>query len=237
MAEPAPRIDYYHWAGGREALLRLGPERGMLGTVLIAPALFEEANRLRGWTIALMRELAHRGVASVLPDLPGQGESVWKTEHCAVAKWRTALATAAASLGKPHLFAIRGGTLLDGECLTAGRYHFAPVPGGDLIRDLVRIRQLSAEENDEAFNPEAIRPPGPPVELAGNILSRWLIDDLKAAMPRTADRVARPETDARAAQMRLTGTALWRRARPEEDHDLIRAVATDITRWVEQCEG
>lgn len=237
MADRAPHIEYYHWAGGREVLLRFGPERGMLGTVLIVPALFEEANRLRGFTIALMRALAARGVASALPDLPGQGDSVWKTEHCAIDKWRAALGTAAATLGKPHLFAIRGGTLLDGECQVAGRYHFAPVPGGDLVRDLVRIRQLSAEENDEPFNPEAIRPPGPPVELAGNLLSRWLIDDLKAAMPRTADRVARPETDARAAQMRLTGTALWRRARPEEDHELIRAVASDITRWVEQCDG
>ena len=49
--------------------------------------------------------------------------------------------------------------------------------------------------------------------------------------------VVHVETEARAAQMRLTGTALWRRARPEEDHELIRAIASDVTRWVEQCEG
>lgn len=237
MGDDGARIDYYHWAGGREALLRAGPERGMLGTVIIAPALFEEANRLRGFTAALMRALAARGIASALPDLPGQGESIWKTEHAALDKWRTALATATASVGKPHLFAIRGGTLLDGECQAAGRYHFAPVPGGDLIRDLVRTRQIAAQENDEAFNPEDVRPPGPPIELAGNILSRWLIDDLRSAMPRSADRVARPETDARAADMRLTGTALWRRANPAEDRELIQNVASDIAHWIERCDG
>lgn len=236
MAESGSRIEYYHWAGGREALLRFGPERGMLGTVVLAPALFEEANRLRSFTVALMRALAARGVASALPDLPGQGESIWKTEHAALDKWRTAIAAATASLGKPHLFAIRGGTLLDGECQAAGRYHFAPVPGGDLVRDLIRSRQISAQENDEPFNPEDVRPPGPPVELAGNILSRWLIDDLKSAMPRSADRVARPETDARHADLRLTGTALWRRPHPADDHELIHSVASDILHWIEQCD-
>ena len=67
----APRIDHYDWSGGREALLRFGPDTGPV--VILALPLFEEANRTRTFAVGLLRRLAERGIAGLLPDVPGQG--------------------------------------------------------------------------------------------------------------------------------------------------------------------
>src|SRR6187551_1263766 len=71
--------DQYDWPGGREAMLRFGPATGPV--VIAVMPLFEEANRTRAFMVALLRALAERGVASVLPDLPGTGESLIETEN------------------------------------------------------------------------------------------------------------------------------------------------------------
>src|SRR3546814_21095544 len=69
----AQMIGRYDWAGGTEAMLRFGPDTGPV--VVLALTLFEEANRTRAFAVPMLRALAERGVASVLPALPGQGES------------------------------------------------------------------------------------------------------------------------------------------------------------------
>ena len=61
-------IGHYDWAGGREALWRFGPDTGLV--VVAALPLFEEANRTRTFVVTVMRMLAKRGIAGVLPDLP-----------------------------------------------------------------------------------------------------------------------------------------------------------------------
>src|SRR3546814_8507695 len=70
----AQMIGRYGWAGGTEERLRFGPDTGPV--VVLALPLFEEANRTRAFAVTMLRALAERGVASVLPDLPGQGESL-----------------------------------------------------------------------------------------------------------------------------------------------------------------
>ena len=72
-------IDHYDWAGGREAMIRFGPSTGPV-VVAVLP-LFEEANRTRTFLTGVLRRLAERHIASVLPDLPGQGESLVPTEN------------------------------------------------------------------------------------------------------------------------------------------------------------
>ncbi len=67
-------IDHYDWPGGREAMLRFGPTNGPV--MIVAPPLFEEANRTRAFVVTILRALAERGIASALPDLPGTGESL-----------------------------------------------------------------------------------------------------------------------------------------------------------------
>jgi hypothetical protein len=72
-------IDHYDWAGGREAMLRFGPDTGPI--VIAALPLFEEANRTRAFMVTICRALAERGMGSAIPDLPGQGESLVPTEQ------------------------------------------------------------------------------------------------------------------------------------------------------------
>jgi len=180
--------------------------------VVIAPALFEEANRTRAFTVAIMRGLAARGVASALPDLPGTNDSLLPTERARLADWRAAFA---ASVGGRRAvgFALRGGALLDGEADLIARCHFSPVSGAALVRDLKRTRLLDAREGGEPLAPDTLLPPGSPVELAGNHLSRALLAELEAVEPATANRVARLDGDARPCDRSFPGRALWRATR------------------------
>lgn len=232
------RADIYDWAGGREAMLRFGPGSGPV--VIAAMPLFEEANRTRAFMAAILRALGERGVAGALPDLPGTGDSLRTTDACGFGDWRDAFAAAAATLraGHPsvHVIAIRGGALVDGAAKVASRWHFAPVAGANLLRDMLRTRLAAAKEEGAAVD-ESIGPPGPPVELGGNRLSRALLSDLMAATPAVAMslRVVRLETDAAPADRKVAAAPLWRRAEPGNDHDLADLLAADIAAWIERC--
>jgi alpha-beta hydrolase superfamily lysophospholipase len=69
-------------------MLRFGPATGPV--VVVALPLFEEANRTRAFAVTICRALAKRGVASVLPDLPGQGESETPLESLSILDLQTA---------------------------------------------------------------------------------------------------------------------------------------------------
>jgi len=204
--------------------------------VVIAAALFEEANRTRAFTVAIMRGLAARGVASALPDLPGTNESLVPTERARLGGWRAAFA---ASVGGRRAvgFALRGGALLDGEADLIARCHFSPVPGAALVRDLKRTRLVGAREGGEPLAPDALLPPGPPVELAGNHLARELLAELETAEPSPANRVLRLDGDARPCDRSFAGRALWRASEPGVDADLADALADDLAGWARQCGG
>ncbi len=60
--------------GSEELSLSFGPEDAP--RLLVLPAWFDESNKLRHFTIQTMRTLERRGVASILPDLPGCNESL-----------------------------------------------------------------------------------------------------------------------------------------------------------------
>ncbi|TXC70844.1 hypothetical protein FSB78_07745 [Sphingomonas ginsenosidivorax] len=219
-------------APGREAQLCLGPQSGPV--VLIAPALFEEANRLRAFTVAVMRGLALRGIGSILPDLPGTNESLVATQDARLDDWRTAFA-AAVPPRPTYGVAIRGGALLDGEADLVGRYHLSPPTGADVVRDLVRTRLAAVREGGAAFDPADIDPPGPPIVLAGNAVARDLLVALKTAEPSPAERVVRLDGDLRPADRVFAGRPLWRAAEPDTDPALAAAIAEDIADWIARC--
>jgi len=213
-------------------VLRLGPTDAPL--VLIAPALFEEANRTRAFTVAIMRGLAARGVASALPDLPGTNDSLMRTEDARLEDWRAAFAACAAER-RAVGFAVRGGALVDGDADLAGRCHLSPVTGAALVRDMVRARQAGARDSGERFDAAALHSPGPAVELAGNHLSRELMTALEEAQPSRADRVLRLDSEPQPADRRFAGRALWRAAEPAVDAALADAVAADLADWTRTC--
>lgn len=209
-------IDHYDWAGGREAMLRFGPDTGPV--VVAALPLFEEANRTRAFVVTILRALAERDIASALPDLPGQGESLLQTELATLPGLREGFAAACMRFDKAYAFAVRSGALLDTSAQIAGRCHLVPTTGAELARELGRIRGLHDGNN-----------------YAGNLLSPDLLAEIEEAIPAVAHTI-RFEGDARAADVKLRGAPLWRRAEPDNDPVLATLLADEIATWVRACE-
>lgn len=226
--------DTYDWAGGREAMLRFGPAAGPV--VVLALPLFEEANRTRTFAVGLLRRLADRGIAGVLPDLPGQNESPVATEHAMLAGWRAAFAAAAAATGRRvHSVTIRGGSLIDHDARVVSRWQFAPAKGEALIRELIRTAQAAGEPVEIDLN--AWSDEGGPVTIAGNLISRPLLRDLNAAdcVRDGLVRVVRLDTDPAVADRKVEGAPLWRRSEPGDDPALAQCLAEDIAGWIDRC--
>lgn len=220
----------YAWRGGEEMLLRHG--EGAALTLLVLPALFEEANRMRRFTVELMRRLGALGLGTILPDLPGMGESLVALADVALDDWRDAARAVADTLPRPVLtVAMRGGALLDG--VGDHGWRLAPESGERLLRDLVRATALASAEPASVIDRRAR---AAPTMLAGDLLSPALYTALLAATPPTGEfRVARPAGDAGAADVAFAGTRLWRTAEPAEDSALADSAAADIAAWAKTC--
>lgn len=239
-----PIIDHYDWTGGREAMLRFGPDDGPV--VIAALPLFEEANRTRAFMIAVLRALVERGIAGVLPDLPGTGESLIHTETVSLALLRAAHQALVNQVwdGRRRTYAlgIRSGALLDATSFVHGRWHLAPQDGRSMLRELTRTRQAAFGASvrlGDAWFVDAIDASGNdvPVEIAGNLIApRLLAELLKPSPPVTGPvRTVRLASDPRPADVHLAGAPLWRRSEPGNDPALARTVAADIARWIATC--
>lgn len=229
-------IDYYDWAGGREAMWRFGPADGPV--VVAALPLFEEANRTRTFVVTVLRMLAERGIAGALPDLPGQGESVVPTEQASLSDMQAAFSSAVATCahGSRHAygFALRSGALLDASAPLYGRWHLSPQAGKDLLRELGRIAGVGADPDWWCSSDI--------VEIAGNSVSESLLSALIAARPSENRlgvplRTARLTSNTGEADLNFDTAPLWRRAEPGNDPALAAQIADDIAAWVRACEA
>jgi hypothetical protein len=222
------RFDTYDWRGGREAMLRFGPDTGP--KVIAALPLFEEANRTRQFLVTILRALAANGIGSVLPDFPGTGESIVITADARLLDQREAYTALAQQLGsRTCAICVRSGALLDTQATLSSRWQLAPQTGGELLRDLERTRIA------------ATRPaPAEDREYAGNHLSRDMLADLPDATPYAGEsptRIVRLHTDPRPADVKYPSPPLWRRSEPGNDVELAQRLATDIAQWIASCEG
>lgn len=221
--------------------MRFGPATGPV--MIAAMPLFEETNRTRAFTVTILRALADRSIASVLPDLPGTGESEIETEEATISNWQGAFSFLAEQLGSDsrpvHGLALRGGVLVDMAAPLTSRWHFAPAMGDSLVRDMLRARLAAAKESGEEISSEAIEQPGPPIELAGNRVSRTLLADLSHAIPSTRSplRTIRLDSDTQPADRHVPGAPLWRRSEPGNDPALAQLLADDIAAWIATCGG
>jgi hypothetical protein len=140
--------------------------------------------------------------------------------------------------------------LLDALGLMFGRWHFAPVEGPQLLRELTRIKQVelgsSKKLNDywyfDGELPEEAE--DPPVEIAGNLISTDILTELTIKTPFSREdgpeiphRTVRLESDPQPADLKIPGAPLWRRAEPDNDATLAALLADDIAAWVRACEG
>lgn len=187
--------------------------------LLIIPALFEEANRMRRLTVEVMRRLDAAGIDCFLPDLPGCNESVQALEVQTLDTWRAAMIAAAEHFGATHVLGIRGGALLLPD-LPGWRY--APVKGANLLRQMLRARIVVSREAGVTETQEALLETGSRegLELVGYRLGAGLLGQLQAAVP--ADRTSEISQDM------LEAAGLWLRAEPGEDRLQADALAAIV---------
>lgn len=202
-------------AGDCQPELALAFDRGRALRLLVIPALFDEANRLRRFTVECLRALDRHGIDCFLPDLPGTNESLQPLGEQDLDRWRAAMATAARHFGATHLLTIRGGALI-APALPGWAY--AAVAGGSTLRQMMRMRILAAREAGREENQadllEAGRNAG--LELGGYGLSAAMIIGLQQAEPASLAAISQAD---------IGGAGLWLRAEPDEDSAQSEALA------------
>lgn len=204
------------------------------GTVVFVLPLFEEANRTRRTLVLAMRALATNGFAALLPDLPGQNESLVPLDRVDLDQWQDALATVTAALDGPVIVAsVRGGALIDHRVKAAAWWRLGPVGGASLLRTLMRARVSADREAGIASSLESLQAAAQtaPLLLAGNALSPAMIAGLGAAEAQPVE----PLRSIPLGEGGIAGTPLWLRAEPGEDAAMARAIAADIAAWSKTC--
>lgn len=190
--------------------------------LLVLPALFDEANKLRHFTIETMRRLDGAGIDTFLPDLPGCNESLAPLETQTLAGWREAACTAAAHFGCTHVLTLRGGALCVPEDLPMIRY--APATGSSLLRGMLRARVIASKEAGLEETREGLLDWGKRegLDLAGYRLGSALLMELESAEPPGGPALAN------VAQSDLGGPGLWLRAEPDHSPEQAEALAALI---------
>lgn len=208
--------------GGTEDEYALTFDRNRPHRLLIVPALFEEASRMRRLTVETMRRLDASGIDCVLPDLPGCHESLEPLESLAPDDWRDAVTSAARHFSATHVLGIRGGGLLLPAGLPGWRY--APVKGAAMLRQMIRARILTAREAGRNETQDGLLAEGldKGIELAGYRLSADFVAQFQALVPGERAGV----TDI--AQDTIGGGGLWLRAEPDEDAGQADALAAVV---------
>jgi hypothetical protein len=217
-----------------EHQLRIAPANAPRATVLIVPPLFDEANRLRRTLVLAMRALSMEDFAAVLPDLPGQNESLIALEDVDLERWQNALAAVAASLAGPVIIAsIRGGALIDHRAEAAAWWRLAPVGGASLLRTMMRARVAADREAGVESSLDGLHDAAraAPLLLAGNALSPAMIAQLGIAEAQPVE----PRRSVGLGADGIAGTPLWLRAEPGEDAAMAAAIAADIVAWSRTC--
>ena len=199
-------------------LMRFGDNKPV--QIIVFEPLFEEANRTRRLLACIARALNTHDIGVNFCALPGAGESLIDIADVRLADWRVAATAAIAEIKPVVIASLRGGALIDDAGTAKGWWRLTPETGARIIRDLRRT-QLSGESG----------------LYAGHRLSDAMLADLEGATPATLApmRIARLESDAGDADVKLAGTPLWRRAEPGEDEALAEAIATDLAAWTKLC--
>ncbi|MFN3988896.1 MAG: hypothetical protein ACK4IS_01420 [Erythrobacter sp.] len=197
--------------GGTAEELLVSFDRARPRRVLILPGWLDEANKLRRFTLQVMRHLDSAGIDSFLPDLPGCNESLVPLESQTLAGWRAGVVAAAAAVGATEVLAIRAGALLVPQGLAGWRY--AALTGPRLLRGLLRARTIAAREAGVAETAEGLMAQG---REQGLMLGGWMLGPAMLRALESAELAPDPGLqDISAAD--LGGAGLWLRAEPGED--------------------
>ncbi len=215
-----------------ELIIRRGPQGAP--PVMLLPPLFEEANRMRRTLLLAMGALAARGIASLLPDLGGQNESLVPTVDATLSGWRAEAAAIAAREGAALVASVRGGCLIDAD-IALPHWRLAPVSGGALLKAMLRSRIAADAEAGVRSDGAALMAEArsAPLNLQGNRLSPAMIAELETAEPVAVAPLRSVGIDE--GPDAIAGPRLWLRAEPDEDAAMADAMAADIAQWMKQC--
>lgn len=209
--------------GSASEELLLAFDHGRAVRLLVLPAWFDEANKLRRLTVEVMRRLDAAGIDSLLPDLPGCNESLTPLSEQSLEGWRTCAVAAAESLGATHVLAIRAGALLAPAGLPG--WHYAPQSGPKLLRAMLRAQVIAARESGNSETSEALLAKG---RSEGLMLGGWSIGAAMVRALEAAEAALAPGQTA-IAQAQLGGPGLWLRAEPDDDAAQADALAAIIS--------
>jgi len=214
--------------GGTAEEYALGFDRSRDKRLLICPALFDEANRMRRLTVEVMRRLDGAGIDSFIPDLPGTNESMQALHIQSSDDWRDAMKRAANHFSATHVLGIRGGCLF--TPLTIPAWHYAPVKSASLLRQMIRARVLASREAGQEETSEALLETGARdgLELAGHRIGPDLFADLRSLEPSNDGNITQIGQDM------IGGSGLWMRAEPGESRDQADALAAVLALGIAQ---
>lgn len=189
--------------------------------ILIVPALFDEANKLRHFIVETMRILDGLGMDCMLPDLPGTNESQLAPVEQDIASWHSAMSGAARHFGATHALSLRGGANCVPDTIPALRY--APIGGSSVLRALLRAQVIADREASKNTSREDLLARGREcgLVLAGYALGPDMIAQLENA------ELAEPGMPD-IAQGDLGGAGLWLRAEPDHDQAQAQALAKTV---------
>lgn len=190
--------------------------------LLIVPALFDEANRMRRLSVEVMRRLDRSGIDCCLPDMPGQNESLQPLEVQACDDWRDAMGSAAAHFGATHILGIRGGCIFTPTSLPG--WHYAPAKGVTSLRQMIRARILASREAGREESSEALMAMAASdgIELSGHRIGAEFFSEFGKL------QAAESENTQIIGQDMVGGSGLWLRAEPGENKDQADALAAIV---------
>ena len=208
--------------GGEEYAVTLDRDRPH--RLLVLPALFDEGNKLRHFTVQLMRRLDAAGIDCFLPDLPGCNESLAALESQTLTTWREAAAAAATHFGATHQLTVRGGALVAAKL---SGWSYVPVSGTSLLSGLMRARIIASREAGVDETRETLLEAGmyEGLQLAGSHLGPAMVSELWAATASTSLITI--------AQSEVGGAGLWLRAEPAHDQAQSDALAALVANHLE----
>lgn len=190
--------------------------------VLVLPALFDEANKMRRQTVEVMHRLDLSGIDSFLPDLPGCNDSTQPLEQQTLSNWQFAAEAAMLHFRATHVLTIRSGALLAPPDIPGWRY--APLGGAQLIRSMLRARTLASQEAGRAESMEGI---DAEARTIGTTLAGWSLGaDLYTQLADAKTPDAGGLVDI--SQGDVGGGGLWLRTEPDEDPEQADALAAII---------
>lgn len=199
--------------------MAFGFDGGREKRLLVLPALFDEANKLRRQTVEVLHRLDLSGIDSFMPDMPGCNESIQPPEQQALSNWRDGAKAAARHFGATHVLAIRGGTLLAPAGLPGWR--FAPTTGSKILRSLLRARTIASRESGvtEKIDDLSVIARKKGIDLAGWTIGAKMFAELESAVANSDSQQAVID------QTEIGGSGLWLRSEPGEDPEQADALA------------